>query len=104
MSLNICRGINISKIKQFESLLSQCQILLIQETWALKDQVGRLNQYFPDYNTYGISSINDNILLAGRPHGGLSFIFKKSLSSNIKWLEMNNNIVCCIWINTDVGE
>ena len=71
-----CRGFNLCKIKHIETLLANCDILLIQETWALPDQVGKLNRYFDEYNTYGVSGINANELLYGRPYGGVSFMFK----------------------------
>ena len=69
-----CKGFNISKIKHFKHLLKECDILLVQEIWTLKDQVGRLNRHFNDYNTCGISGINDEVLLKGRPYGGVSFL------------------------------
>ena len=99
-----CRGFNLCKIKHIETLLANCDILLIQETWALPDQVGKLNRYFDEYNTYGVSGINANELLYGRPYGGVSFMFKKSLSSHIEWVEMNCNRVCCIRLSTDMGH
>ena len=71
-----CRGFNLGKVKHVESLLANCDILLVQETWALPDQVGKLNQYFDEYNTYGVSGINANELLSGRPYGGVLFLFK----------------------------
>ena len=49
-----CKGFYISKVKHLKSTLKECDILLLQETWALKDQVGRLNKYFKDYNTCGV--------------------------------------------------
>ena len=99
-----CRGFNLCKIKHIETLLANCDILLIQETWALPDQVGKLNRYFDEYNTYGVSGINANELLYGRPYGGVSFMFKKSLSPHIEWVEMNCNRVCCIRLSTDMGH
>ena len=79
-----CKGFNISKVKHFKHLLSECDILLVQETWALKDQVGRLNRHFDDYNTYGVSGINEDVLLKGRPYGGVSFLYKKSISPYVQ--------------------
>ena len=64
-----CRWFNLCKIKHIKTLLANCDILLIQETWALPDQVGKLNRYFDEYNTYGVSGINANELLYGRPYG-----------------------------------
>ena len=34
---------------------------MMQKTLALLSNVGKLNQYFVDLNTYGISSVNDNV-------------------------------------------
>ena len=46
--------------------------------------VGRLHRHFNDYNTCGISDIKDEVLLKGRPYGGVSFLvffffFRKKL-------------------------
>ena len=46
-----CRGFNISKVKHISELMKQCDILLVQETWCLPSNVGKLNQYFIDLNT-----------------------------------------------------
>ena len=91
------------KVKHVQSLLANCDILLVQETWALRDQVGKLNEYFDEYNTYGVSSINANELLSGRPYGEVSFLFKKSMSPNIKCIEIKSKRVRCIRVNTDMG-
>ena len=98
-----CKGFNVCKVKHIESLFITCDILLLQETCCLHDQVGTLNRHFKDHNTYGISGINDNELLVGRPYGGVSFLFKKSMSPHVTWVEMSSKRVCCIRLNTDIG-
>ena len=70
-----CRKFNLCKVKHIEILLANCNILLVQETWALPDQVGILYRYFDEYNTY--TGIKANELLNGRPYSGVSFMFKK---------------------------
>ena len=99
-----CRGFNISKVKHISELMKQCDILLMQETWCLPSNVGKLNQYFIDLNTYGISSVNDNVLLSGRPHGGCSFSYKKSLSASIAPIDIDCNRVCCMKLSTSIGH
>ena len=84
------------KTKNIEMILKQCDILLIQETWALPREVGKINQYFPEYNTYGVSGIKDDILLAGRPYGGCSFLYKKSLSAKTEFMTMDSDRMCCV--------
>ena len=99
-----CRGFNISKVKHISELMKQCDILLVQETWCLPSNVGKLNQYFIDLNTYGISSVNDKVLLSGRPHGGCSFLYKKSLSASIAPIDIDCNRVCCMKLSTSIGH
>ena len=79
-------------------------MLLLQETWALPRDVGKINQYFPKYNTFRVSTINDDAILAGRPYGGCSFLYRKSISSNIGQVEINSNRICCISLNTNIGK
>ena len=79
-----CKGFNISKVKPFKSVLKKCDILLVQETWALKNQVGRLNKYFDDYNLYGVSGICDDVLLKGRPYGGFRFYIRNRYHRTLK--------------------
>lgn len=99
-----CRGFNVAKIKHIESILNDCDILLLQETWLLANQVGKLNQYFSKYNTYGISGIKDTKLLSGRPYGGLSFLYRKTLSPYIEYVEIiNSKRICCIRLMTNIG-
>ena len=98
-----CKGFNISNVKHIEEVLIDCDILLLQETWFLKSQVGTINQYFPDFNTYGISGVNETIVLQGRRYGGCSFLFRKSLSPRVIYIDVNSSRVCCIQIKTNLG-
>ena len=91
-----CKGFSISKIKHIEELLSKSDILFLQETWLLKSQIGTINQYFSEFNTCGISGMNENVLIQGRRYGGCSFLYKKSLSANVTCIDMNSKRVCCI--------
>ena len=80
MALNLCsyncKGFNMSKIKNIEMILKQCHLLLIQETWALPREVGKINQYFPEYNTYGVSGIKMTFYLQVVHMAGVHFYTK----------------------------
>ena len=54
------------------------------------------HQYFSDFNTCGISGMNENVLIQGRRYGCCSFLYKKSLSVNVTCIDMNSKRVCCI--------
>ena len=90
-------------MKHFKSVLKKCNILLVQETWALKNQVGRLNKYFDDYNSCGISCICDDVLLKSRPYGGVSFLYKKSIPPYIEVCEFDSKRACCIRLSASIG-
>ena len=98
-----CKGFNISKVKHINDILLSCDILMLQETWLLESQIGTINQYFSDFNTYGISGMNEKVLIQGRKYGGCSFLFKKSLASSITYVSLKLNRVCCIKIRTEFG-
>ena len=72
-----CKGFSTSKIKHIAELLSNTNILLLQETWLLKSQIGTINQYFSEFNTCGISGMHENVLIQGRRNGGCSFQYQK---------------------------
>ena len=86
-----CKGFNISEVQHINEILKSCDILMIQETWLLTSQIGTINKEFSNYNTCGISGMNEKSLTSGRPHGGCSFLFCKSISSNISFIDLHNH-------------
>ena len=91
-----CKGFNISKVKHITEILKSCEILLVQETWLLSSQIGTINKEFSNYNTFGICGMNEETLISGRPYGGYSFLIRKSIASNISYIDFHSNRVCCI--------
>ena len=55
-----CKGFKLCKVKHIESLLATCDILLLQETWWVPDQVGKPNMYFLRAQYLRSSGIIDN--------------------------------------------
>ena len=76
---------------------------MLQETWLLKSQIGSINQYFTQHNSCGVSGINKNVLLLGRPYRGCSFLYKKSLGPSIICTDVGRDRVWCIKLNTKFG-
>ena len=98
-----CKGFNMSKIKNIEMILKQCDILLIQETWALPREVGKINQYFPEYNTYEVSLSKMTFYLQVVHMAGAHFYTKKSLSAKTEFMTMDIDRMCCVRLSTNVG-
>ena len=80
-------------------------IVLIQETWLLESKRSvSLRSLHPYYLADGISSVKEDHLLPGRPHGGLGILWRKSMSANVKFRTIENtNRACAIELNTNCG-
>ena len=83
-----CCGLGDGKPEYISSLLDRHDIVLLQETWLLKDNLNFFDR-IPGTESHGISSINDAKLLQGRPYGGCSIIWKKSLVFEVSPVTLN---------------
>ena len=62
-----------------------CAILLLQGTWLYDFDLSLCNSVHKDFYGQGLSSVNSSSgLLAGRPHGGLAILWRKSLGVSCK--------------------
>ena len=61
-----------------------------------------LNKYFKDYNTHGISGINDTGPLLGRPYGGCSFLYQNSFQQLLNQYILSSR-ACCIQLKAKFG-
>ena len=77
-----CRGWN-SGIGLLRDIAPEFDLCMIQEHWLFAQQIGLLN-FDPAFTSCGISGMDDDVLLKGRPFGGCGFIFRKKILHNIK--------------------
>lgn len=106
--INLCTynscGSGNGRIEYITNLLKDHDIILIQETWLLKDN---LNFYdaIPGTDSHGISGIDDSKLLQGRPHGGCSIIWKKNIVFEVSPvnLPLQSNRMCAVTIRFPNG-
>ena len=66
------------------NILNSCDILAVQEHWLPKQSLSYINSVHPDFNARGISSFDYCDRLSGRPHGGLCFLWRRSLDTFIE--------------------
>jgi hypothetical protein len=77
-------------LPMLKSLCNSFDIILIQEHWLHTHELYKFSEIFPDYNSCGISSMNEKLaagLLVGRPFGGVAILWKKSLNFSMKRLD-----------------
>lgn len=85
-----CRNVK-SSLVELQELCNVSDIVLLQETWLLNFDLCILNQISDDFYAKGISSMNvENDIVIGRPHGGLAFLWRKTLGSYCKPIVYDN--------------
>ena len=55
--------------------LHRCDILCLQEIWTLDNTIDILGTIHKDYDFMGISGVANDIILKGRPKGGVGILF-----------------------------
>ena len=68
----------------------------IQEHWLFDDHLNDVREICSDFLSVGVSGMNSDTLRCGRPYGGCSILYRKSLSSCITLLQSNSDRFCGI--------
>ena len=97
-----CRGWNngITTLKNFIDSLDLC---FIQEHWLLNDHLHRINALSSDFLSVSVSGMDSSVLVCGRPFGGCSILYRKSLASCIVPLVSCSNRFCAVKFCADVS-
>jgi len=78
----------------------KCDIICLQETWLLEQNLCNLSNVSVDYLHTGKSGVDSTAdILQGRPSGGVSILYKKSISKYIKCVHISSNRVCGVILN-----
>ena len=85
-----CRGWN-SGYLSIKIFIDSLDICFIQEHWLLSDQLNKVRDVSPDFLSVGVSGVDCSALLEGRPYGGCSILYRKSLVPFI------SVFVCCVF-------
>ena len=88
-SLN-CAGVT-NMIPVLRDICNDHDVLLLQETWLTPDNLEFLNGVHEDFTCHSISAVDLGQPLVGRPFGGLSILWRKSLGikATLKTFEHN---------------
>ena len=79
-----CRSFNNS-LSEIQDLCKSHDIILLQETWLLPDDLHVLNSVNRDFLSFGTSAVDTTSVgfHAGRPYGGLAFLWRKDLGNAV---------------------
>jgi len=93
MSFN-CRGFNSVKKTYLDSLLSQCDILFLQEHWLSELQLSSLSN--SSHHCHGVCGFSTSEVLQGRPYGGCAIFWHQGLCCDVSLLDTGSRRVCAI--------
>ena len=79
-----CKGHGKDRIDYIRTLMSQCDVLFLQEHWLLESEFSWFEQSVGGVSVYGVCAMSNDALLRGRPHGGCALLINKSLKSRIQ--------------------
>ena len=79
-----CRGLKGS-VTDLTLLSQSFDIICLQETWLMPNELCCLNNLIPNMSGFGVSAVDLSAgLLYGRPYGGVAFLWNKSLSYDVQ--------------------
>ena len=97
------RGHREDRLLYLRTLMSQCDLLFLQEHWCLDQEIQFLTRYVDDANVIGISSIDESQLLSGRPFGGCALVYKKSLACNVSLIPTHSKRLLAVSCSLSCG-
>ena len=84
-----CQGI-LNKTAIIADICDSCDILLLQETWLLPFDLGVLNRIDNEFCSHSLSAVDVSRPLIGRPYGGVSIMWRKSIGESCKIVTYND--------------
>ena len=72
-------GHGVGRFEYLNSILNNHDIVLVQEHWLLQDQLVMFENRINGINVHGISGMNNDTLVEGRPYGGCAILWKSSI-------------------------
>ena len=69
--------------------------MFIQEAWILNSNKHVLTTIHDNYLGNGVSGVPENVLLRGRPYGGVGILWKKTLANKVKFKTISNTERAC---------
>ena len=74
-----CTGIKSSIEYIAQNICTKCDIVALQETWLLPNDLAVCDNNHPSFCAFGTSSVDVGAgVLRGRPHGGLAFMYRRT--------------------------
>jgi hypothetical protein len=89
-----CKNIKRS-IEAIHDLCKTADLIALQETWLLPNELSMLNSISDDFGCTGVSAVDTTAgMLRGRPHGGVALLWKRSVFQEVSVVQCHNSRIC----------
>ncbi len=79
-------------------LLRSCDILCLQEHWLLDQHIHDMH-IRDEFTVVGVSGMDNDRYVTGRPYGGCAIFYRQELSSQISVCQVSSRRFCAIRLN-----
>ena len=100
MSYN-CHDFTKSKFAFTDKLFLHTDFLFLQEHWLRNNDLGFLCNASSDVSFYGCSAMCDNVVLDGRPYGGVAMLWHNRLIRLVTPYKHFTCVLICVYFPTD---
>ena len=97
------RGLNSDKKSYLCHLLSECDVLFLQEHWQSDKQLHDLNVLSHEHNATGVCGFSNDDVLAGRPYGGCAIFWRNTLSLSVRLITTNSRRISALLLTSNAG-
>ena len=98
-----CNGVK-NKLPVITDLCNNSDVVLLQETWLLPCETNLLGFVHKDFCAFSLSAVDDQKLLVGRPYGGLSILWRRSLDSFCRLNKFDDHRIVGFNIETEFSS
>ena len=99
-----CHGLKTAT-NFIDKLCMSSHIIALQETWLYNNELDLVKNINAEFTGFSISSIRDDMeIQRGRPFGGLSFMWHKSLSSRINLVSFDDDRILGLSYKCNMGS
>ena len=89
-----CKGFKYRNYPYINKLFNKCDIVLLQEHWLFQNEFCVINKIVPNAEYCFVSAMNDDVILNGRPYGGVGVLYRKKNNLSIKPIISQSKRIC----------
>ena len=96
-----CKGFKPRNYNYIRDIFKDASILLIQEHWLFNFEFDKISSILNEASFHAKSSMDNKILLKGRPYGGTAIIYRNNLKAKISPINTSTPRLCAATVDGD---